>query len=200
MKDRQNQASIFRNRRYYQHRLEFILRYVNPKDTSILDMGCGEQLLKTLLKGRNVQYLGVDHFPYPEHPGLLVKDLMEISDLLNQYRQLWLIGVMDHMAPMQKSVLLEQMNDRLQDVCIITQRQARHAVNNILATTETVHIESFFPERTIEKLYFLKWPGSQRLHDLTHSSGFCKKLATEIVYIIRNQWSIKSSTISNKTF
>ena len=200
MIDRQNQASIFRNKRYYQRRLEFILRYVNPKDTSILDMGCGEQLLKTLLEGRNIQYLGVDHFPFPGIPGLLVKDLMEISDLLNQYRQLWLIGVMDHMAPVQKSALLDQMNDRLQDVCIITQRQTHHPVSSILATTETVHIESFFPERIIEKLYFLKWPGSQRLHDLTRSSGFCKKFATEVVYIIMNQWSIKSSTISNNTF
>ncbi len=200
MNDRQNQASIFRNRRYYQHRLECILRYVNPKDTTILDMGCGEQLLKTLLEGRNVQYLGVDHFPYPGNPDMLVKDLMESTELLNQYQQLWLIGVVDHMVPVQKSALLDQMNGRLQDVCIITQRQVHHPMNCILATTETVHVESFFPERIIEKLYFLKWPGSQRLHDLTHSSGFCKKLATEVVYIIRNQWSIKSSTISNNTF
>ncbi|MFN8278770.1 MAG: hypothetical protein U0V49_00650 [Saprospiraceae bacterium] len=172
---------IHRNRSYYLNRMRIILQAMEPLQGYVLDLGCGEMLLKTLLDLAKVQYTGVDETSFSKEPNFI------LSDVINYLRSevqpsdfLFCLGVLDHLNKEQSSELL-----RLIEIshagCLIIQHA--NSYNPVIRNQNKVTL--YFNKYSMQqRIYLLKLPIMQSVWSIPDNK-WSRWLATECVEIWR---------------
>lgn len=181
-----NPIKITSNRKYYRNRLQLLLNYLNLHGKSVLDLGCGEMLLYQLIKENITAYKGIDKQSWSNADHFMQADIMDFSnwkDFIADF--IFLLGVLDHIAFSDKSDLLKQCIGKFRNALVISQRNPESFINYFIpAVSAVIDIEKSFRRFKIQKLHFLKIPGSDCVYDLSTKPEFIKKQATEIIYLI----------------
>ncbi len=180
---------ILRNRSYYKNRLKCILPYLDVYGSSILDLGCGEMLLKELVTAQNTSYLGIDHYKFSDSCDFIIGDISDKTTLENKSADfVFLLGILDHFPQEKKESLLQWCKGCYTKSLIISQRNPACVLNLFqVSLSPAMNLDDYFRNTHIRKLHLLKLPLFQFVIDLTNFQGWMKRLSTEIIYIVSRE-------------
>lgn len=170
---------IYRNRRYYLNRLRIILNAMEPLHGYVLDLGCGEMLLQSLMDLSKVNYTGVDETGFSKEPYFILSDAIKyLKTEVQQWDFLFCLGVLDHLSQEKTAELL-----RLIGICkagFIIIQHANYS-NPVIRNLNKVNLH--FNNYSIQqRLYLLKLPMIQSVWWIPDRT-WCRWLATECVDI-----------------
>ena len=186
-----NQSDILRNGNYYKNRLKIILPFLNLKDATILDLGCGEMILYDLLQSQNKSYTGIDRFPFSNSKQFICGNIIDEELIKNQTADfIFLLGVLDHLSTEEKHSILQICQNSFHKSIIISQRNPKSILNWFHKNlSPVIVVEDYFKQNSIARLFLLKLPYSKFVFDLSKCSDWFKNLCTEKVYMISNEIS-----------
>lgn len=181
-----SQKIIQKNRDYYKQRLQIILSYVNLRKASILDLGCGEMILKELLPDNISSYKGIDQIQFSDSCDFIQRDLLKESVSKNEKADfVFLLGVLDHLENKDKQKLLKIWQNAFNKTIVISQNNSNSLLNAFYKSNEQlIDIEKEFEGFHIKKLSLIKFPFLTVVFDVTYKQDILKKLSSEFIYII----------------
>lgn len=187
-----NPQKIIRNKSYYRNRLQILLTYLNLRNSSILDLGCGEMILYDLVKDQIKSYLGIDQISFTEHEHFISGNILDKDVLKDQSADfIFLLGVLDHLTLDEKRNLMEMCKDKFHKSIIISQRNPKSFINFVYRSkAPVIEIVSYFENHSVSKLQMLKIPYTNVVFDLSKSREWIKNFCTEIVYIVSEEFSV----------
>ncbi|MEP7196293.1 MAG: class I SAM-dependent methyltransferase [Saprospiraceae bacterium] len=173
---------IVKNRNYYRKRIEFILLKLDLLNSSILDLGCGEMLLKKIIERFSpLKYTGIDQFKFAEDVDFIQTDILEYGkNLKNQFDFIFCLGVLDHLTADQSKFLIDNYKLSFKKMMIISHSNFN---NPFLKFFGKANSQEYIHELNIvDRMYLIKLPLTQILFKLPSGSYLSKILATEIIY------------------
>jgi len=170
-----------KNRLYYQKRLRLVLERLNWKNKKILDLGCGEMLLKNFIQNKEgVDYLGVDNIPYQHTSDFICMDVMQF---LSEYKMddelIFCLGLIDHLEDEAQNELMELLSLRTFYRIILSKSNENNILFKILNIGREINLPNYFV--IIEKMHLLKIPFTSKI---IHLKYFGDIFATEIIYYL----------------
>lgn len=157
-----NPDVVLKNRKYYQNRLKVVLPFLNVQQKRILDLGCGEGLIRSELENKSL-YLGIEQFNFQEMEGILVQDIFDFLQNDRQHFDLIIcLGVADHLNPERQLDLLKLLSVKHSCVFVLSRSNPR---NPFLLYKNTVFNSQLknYPAKPILNLYILKLPLFQKV-------------------------------------
>jgi len=170
-----------KNRLYYQKRLSLVLERLNWKNKRILDLGCGEMLLKNFIQGDEiVDYLGVDNIPYQHTPDFICMDVIQfLSEYKMDNELIFCLGLIDHLEVEAQNRLIELLSLKTFYRIIISKSNENNILFKNLNIGREINLPNCFV--IIEKMYLLKIPFTSKIILLKY---FGDIFATEIIYYL----------------
>ncbi len=187
-----DRLKIIDNKNYYKNRLKILLPYLNLRDSSILDLGCGEMILYDLVKDQIKSYLGIDQISFSEHEHFISGNILD-HEVLNERQAdfVFILGILDHLTFDEKMNLMKLCKDKYHTSIIISQRNPKSFINFFYRyKAPVIEIETYFKGHSITKLQMLKIPWTSLVVDLSKSKEWIRNWCTEIVYIVSEEFSV----------
>ncbi|HMW39886.1 MAG: hypothetical protein K1X68_13300 [Saprospiraceae bacterium] len=161
--------------------MRIILQAMEPLQGYVLDLGCGEMLLKTFLDLSKVQYTGVDETGFSKEPYFIWSDAIKyLRTEVQPCDFLFCLGVLDHLNKEQSSEML-----RLIEIshagCLIIQQA--NSSNPFIRNQNKVPLH-FNKYSMQQRIYLLKLPMMQSVWSVPDNK-WSRWLATECVEIWR---------------
>lgn len=179
---------IQRNKLYYKNRIEEILKEFPISGKKVLDLGCGEMLLREYLTAEDCFYTGVDQNFFNNRENFVLSDILNFNFECSPYDIIFLLGVIDHMPGREKEMVLERVQEHFSKVLVISQFNSKNLLFHFLfPDKKEIDLERWFKGYHISKLALFKFPFFQSVYKLSIKLLFSKFLATEYVYVIRKQ-------------
>ncbi|MBK9109310.1 MAG: class I SAM-dependent methyltransferase [Saprospiraceae bacterium] len=179
---------IQRNRSYYKNRIEEILKEFPIAHERVLDLGCGEMLLREFLIDQSCHYTGVDQLPFENKENFVCSDILDFELKQGQFDIIFLLGVIDHMPIREKEIVMERIQENFTKALVISQFNPSNFVFRFLfPDKKEVDLEQWFKEHHILKIALFKFPFFQRVFRLSPELSFTKFIATEYIYLIRKE-------------
>lgn len=184
-----NQKKYTNNRDYYKNRLKVILQYVNLKDATIMDLGCGEMILYDLVHSNIRNYLGIDKYSFANTKNFVLGDIFDKNMLDNRAADfIFLLGVLDHIMFEEKVDILESCSNKFNTTLIISQRNPASFFNLFYKKiAPVINIQQYFENHHIVELYLFKLPFMDLVFDLSKYHGWIQKCCTEVIYLISSK-------------
>ncbi|MCC6815761.1 MAG: hypothetical protein IT267_05070 [Saprospiraceae bacterium] len=178
-----DRKKIVRNRNYYRSRLKIILGYLDCTDKTILDLGCGEMLLKQELEANSIRsYTGVDSLCFNNESSFFCEDLFDFAlHCRGNYNYIFCLGVIDHLQLSDKNRLIELYKRKFNELMIISQMNLQNLFLQFFIRNEYVE----FHNSIIQKIFLLKIPKTSFVFDLSRYKYLRAYCATEIIYLLR---------------
>lgn len=180
------QHKILQNRRYYHNRIQAVLKELNIREGSVLDLGCGEMLIKPYLNSNNIRYIGIDQFPFQEEEDFYCADILNYPLENETYDFIFLLGVLDHMNFSDQIRILQKIQNRFQKTLVVSRWNCSNLILRMFYyKRKCVDIESHFKGYRLKRLAFVKFPRLKFLWKPGEDKFWYKFMATEYVYIIQ---------------
>ena len=181
-----NQKKVYlRNIEYYRNRLCLILEWINSsKPKSILDVGCGEMILKSMLNQRDVRYTGIDQYsPQSDKENFIHEDILAYT-VEKKFDIVLCLGVMDHLSSSDKEKLFHKIIQLTDSVLIISIKNYKNLVYRALQKTdkEGKSLYLFLKKTSTKQMSILKFPYFQKCVEL---KKFPSLFATEYIFYIK---------------
>ena len=170
-----------KNRLYYQKRLRLVLESLNWRNKKILDLGCGEMLLKNFIQSKDdVDYLGVDNIPYQHTSDFICMDVMQfLSEYKMDAELIFCLGLIDHVEDEAQNQLIELLSLRRFYRIVLSKSNENNILFKMLNIGREINLPNYFV--IIEKMYLLKIPFTSKI---IHLKYFGNIFATEIIYYL----------------
>lgn len=177
---------IIRNRRYYQQRLNSVIPFCDFKNSSVLDLGCGEMLLKPIVLSKGGEYTGIDSTAYKTDPHFIQGNVLDpLVSANKQFDYIFCLGVLDHLTSSQQSILLTNFHSKFNKYFIYNVWN-RNSLWHYLFLSKNDHpITAEFIKNSNTLVYFLKIPFTQLVFTLKPNK-INRLLATEIIYRVEH--------------
>lgn len=172
-------ATILRNRKYYLRRIRIVLAQLGSIRGTILDLGCGEMLLKQNLKETEIlSYLGVDSINFGITKDYQQSDVLEfMGSVTTSFDYIFALGLLDHLSQTHKEELLEKCCRRTNLMLVISQANNQ---NPFLLFRKKLNINNS-SLHLIEQLFLFKLPLTRWVWNLSPNFRLRSILATEII-------------------
>lgn len=170
-----------KNKLYYLNRLRLVLERLNWKDKNILDLGCGEILLKQFLQNNEtIDYLGVDNIPYHHTSDFICMDVIQyLRESKKDNQLIFCLGLIDHLDKASQNELVELLSMKTFCKIILGKSNDKNILFRILGIGHEVNFSRHFVVE--DKIYLLKIPYSSRIIQLKY---FGDLFATEVIYYL----------------
>ena len=173
-----------KNKKYYQRRLRIILDRLYIENEKILDLGCGEMLLKDFLPiERNGNYLGVDNIAYQNISDFICMDVLQFLKVNhNHYDFIFCLGLLDHLELEVQNEFLDLISLRQHSKIILSKSNEKNIFFRFLNVGRGVEFEHQF--LILKKIYLLKIPKTSLVIHLTFIGSI---FATEVIYFLASK-------------
>ena len=159
-----NENKYRANSVYYRNRLQKIVNGIDFTNKKIVDLGCGEMILKDLLSNQNVHYIGIDTIDYG------------VSSTLNQ------ISVGQYFIPKADYNLYENNSDSEAKYLIIGVRNVNTIWPWVVNRNLRFDLKNSLPKyRCTHEKFILKFPFYKQCIEL-QKEFFARFFSTEVVY------------------
>ncbi|MCC6754659.1 MAG: class I SAM-dependent methyltransferase [Saprospiraceae bacterium] len=176
---------VQKNRRYYANRLRAVLPGMDFCGACILDLGCGEMLLRSMLPADIANYHGIDCWPASQSEAFTCGDLREIEWDNRPSDYIFLLGVIDHLSRPEARLVLERCRRAFSKKLVVSQATPLGSLLGLKGSSGRFPaLKQLFTGFECDVRLLMKLPLCQRVWDLTHAPLPLRKLATERVWII----------------
>jgi hypothetical protein len=177
-------ATVQKNRRYYANRLRALLPGMDFRGARILDLGCGEMLLRSMLPADITSYRGIDCWPASLSAEFTVGDMRHIAWDEAPSDYIFLLGVIDHLAEKDAMKVLERCRSAFSKKLVVSQATPLgRLMGRKHITGRPLPVGQLFFGFEPDVRLLMKIPRCQRVWDLTHAPQPFRKLATECIWI-----------------
>ena len=175
-----NENKYRANSVYYRKRLQKIVNGIDFTNKKIVDLGCGEMILKDLLSNQNVHYIGIDTIDYG-----VSSTLNQIS--VGQYfipkaDYIFAIGLVDHLDDLTIWNLYENISNSEAKYLIIGVRNVNTIWPWVVNRNLRFDLKNSLPKyRCTHEKFILKFPFYKQCIEL-QKEFFARFFSTEVVY------------------
>ncbi len=183
---------IIRNKQYYLNRLAHLLPMFHFEGKTILDVGCGEMLLKSFVMAQGGQYLGIDHNFQHTDTHFIPIDLFTFSPPgSSTFDYVFCLGVLDHLSDDGAVHAFEKYAAMAKIGFVFSLCNPSCVIAGFLSCKKKIGLDRMMRSNKILPLsYLLKIPLSQKLFNINKKTPWKKYLASEIIYYFNANESI----------
>lgn len=174
---------IRKNKLYYQNRISLILRNLESIKGSVLDLGCGEMILKNYLNPATVtDYLGVDNISFVRSEDFILSDVIEfIKHSQKSFDYIFAIGLIDHLDLNKSQEIIRWGMKSCSQGFILSISNGK----NIFLQNNTIQELAEDLNEFKRLIYLCKFPFFQKVFSIPSDNWFVDVLATEVILIYR---------------
>lgn len=177
---------VKKNRHYYRRRIELILNSIDLSGKTVLDLGCGEMIIRKLLGDQLDAYTGIDEISFQQDPNFICGNIFDVVfSLEKNYDVIIALGVLDHLSPKDQDRLIRLCLDKSQESVVIS-----HCHHNSLflkwlgIKCRGINLLENCNVHDVQLKYGLKVPLTQWFLNLSLLPSYFRNFATEKIWIM----------------
>lgn len=178
---------IKKNRPYYFKRAETLLKHIDLQGKKVLDLGCGEMILKKLAGHQMSAYTGIDEIAFQVDRDFICGNIFDHLNVLEgKYDVVIALGLLDHLNPGNKQLLVDWCIENSREYFVLSHCNPESFLLNLFQLmcspfTEEDRLDTFAKEI----IYGLKIPLTRCFFKLNFNTSCNRKWATEKIVIIK---------------
>lgn len=181
---------IRKNKRYYLKRAQILLKNIDLQGKSVLDLGCGEMIIKKLAGHQMTAYTGIDEIAFQLDKDFICGNIFDHwNELEDKYDVIIALGVLDHLDEVNKQTLVNWCSENSREYIVLSHCNPESFLLNLFKIKcgpfPYEHLLNTFEK---QKIYGMKIPLTQWFFELKMNAAFNRKWATEKIIIIQKKF------------